>query len=66
MKNGTTGSRSKHIKIRFAWIKETIDTGDFELKYKETAKMLADGSTKSKQGKEFELYKKGVEIQIRD
>jgi len=36
MKNGTTGARSKHVKIRFAWIKEVIDAGDFELKYKAT------------------------------
>ena len=30
MKNGIVGDRSKHIKIRFAWIKEAIDNGDFE------------------------------------
>ena len=50
MKNGSTGARSKHIKIRFAWIKEAIDAGDFELKYKATNEMLADGMTKAKQG----------------
>jgi len=29
MKNGITGSRSKHVKIRFAWIKEAIEAKEF-------------------------------------
>jgi len=33
MKSGTTGAISKHAKIRFAWMKEAIEAGDFELKY---------------------------------
>jgi len=66
MKNGTTGARSKHVKIRFAWIKEAIDAGGFELKYKATNEMLADGMTKAKQGKKFIDFKKGAGIRIQD
>jgi len=36
IKNGTVGARSKHIKIRFAWLKEKLEAGDFELEYKPT------------------------------
>jgi len=63
MKNGIVGARSKHIKIRFAWIKEGIEAGDFELKYKSTKEMLADGLTKPKQGIEYEEFKIGAGIQ---
>jgi len=63
MKNGIVGARSKHIKIRFAWIKESIEAGDFELKYKSTKEMLADGLTKPKQGIEYEEFKIGAGIQ---
>ena len=66
MKSGIAGARSKHIKIRFAWINEAIDSGDFELRYKATKQMLADGLTKSKQGNEFTEFKKGAGIRIRD
>ena len=56
MKNGVTGSRSKHVKIRFAWIKEAIEAKEFELRHKATKDMLADGLTKAKQGNEFLNY----------
>jgi len=66
MKSGIAGGRSKHIKIRFAWIKEAIEAKDFELRYKSTKDMLADGLTKAKQGNEFKLFKNGAGIQIWD
>jgi len=66
MKSGIAGARSKHIKIPFAWIKEAIDSGDFELRYKATNQMLADGLTKAKQVNEFKLFKAGAGIQSRD
>jgi len=66
MKNGITGSRSKHVKIRFAWIKEAIEAKEFELRHKATKDMLADGLTMAKQGNEFKLFKVGAGIQISD
>jgi len=65
MKNGIVGGRSKHIKIRFAWIKEAINNGDFELMYKSTDEMIADGMTKAKQGNDFKVFKKAAGIQTR-
>ena len=62
IRNGTGGGRSKHIKIRFGWLKERLDDGDFELEYRSTNLMLADGATKPKQGLEFEKFKKGVGV----
>ena len=66
MKNGIAGGRSKHIKIRFAWIKEAIDSDDFELKFKKPEEELADGMTKAKQGNEFNILKNGAGIQIQE
>ena len=60
IRNGTGGGRSKHIKIRFGWLKERLDDGDFEMEHKPTDLMLADGATKPKQGLEFENFKNGI------
>ena len=62
IKNGAGGGRSKHIKIRFGWLKERLDDGDFEIEYKPTKLMLADGETKPKQGSEFENFKIGIGV----
>ena len=64
LKNGVTGGRSKHVKIRFAWFKEKLEEGDFAMEYKPTEKMLADGLTKAKQGKGFGLFKHGIGVGI--
>ena len=64
IRNGTGGGRSKHIKIRFGWLKERLDDGDFEMEYKPTKLMLADGATKPKQGVEFESFKNGVGVKL--
>ena len=64
IKNGAGGGRSKHIKIRFGWLKERLDDGDFEVEHKSTKLMLADGATKPKQGMEFESFKIGVGVKL--
>ena len=64
IKNGVGGGRSKHIKIRFGWLKERLDDGDFEVEHKPTKLMLADGATKPKQGMEFESFKIGVGVKL--
>ena len=63
LRNGVSGGRSKHIKIRFAWFKEFLEASDFILEYKPTEEMIADGMTKAKQGSEFEYFKNGTGIQ---
>ena len=66
IRNGTGGGRSKHIKIRFGWLKERLDDGDFEMEHKPTKLMLADGATKPKQGLEFENFKNGIGVKLHD
>ena len=45
--NGLTNNPStKHIDIRYLWIKEVLQQGKLVLKYKKTDEMVADGLTK--------------------
>ena len=64
LRNGVTGGRSKHIKIRFAWFKESLEAGDFILEYKPTEEMIADGMAKAKQGHDFDEFKIGTGVRI--
>ena len=51
---GKIGSpRTKHIAVRFFFIKDRIDQGDIALEYLPTAHMLADILTKPLQGEHF-------------
>jgi hypothetical protein len=56
-----TGSfkRTKHIKVRFFWLKELIDQGQIELIYVHTDELVADILTKPVTGWKFQylLYK---------
>jgi hypothetical protein len=53
-KNGcSTSDRTKHIKIRFFFIKQFLDSGEFEIEHCPTDLMLADLLTKPLQGQKF-------------
>jgi hypothetical protein len=53
-KNGySTSDRTKHIKIRFFFIKQFLDSGEFEIEHCPTDIMLADLLTKPLQGQKF-------------
>jgi hypothetical protein len=59
MENGGSYSdRTKHMKIRYFFIKQYIDSGEFIIEYTPTDVMIADILTKPLQGKKF--------IQLRD
>ena len=58
IRNGEPSGRSKHVKIRFAWLKQCLDNKIFELRFEPTKSMKADGMTKAKQGIEFFEFKK--------
>jgi hypothetical protein len=45
--------KSKHIKIRYYWLKERVRDGDVSIKYIPTKEMLADLMTKALQGEQF-------------
>ena len=49
----STSSRSKHIAIRYFWLKERTTTGEVKLKYCPTEDMVADILTKPLQGELF-------------
>jgi len=53
-KNGySTSDRTKHIKIRYFFIKQFLDSGEFEIEHCPTDLMLADLLTKPLQGQKF-------------
>jgi hypothetical protein len=54
--NGVSRSdRSRHINIRYFWLKERVDNGDVAIEYLPTDDMVADILTKPLQGNKF-LY----------
>jgi len=54
IKNGRSlNAKTKHIKLKYYFIKQYFDNGDFELEYCPTADMVADILTKPMQGKLF-------------
>ena len=54
MENGKSYSdRTKHMKIRYFFIKQYIDSGEFIIEYTPTDVMIADILTKPLQGKKF-------------
>ena len=61
-KNGrkSCGSNSRHILIRYFFIKDRVDKGEVEIKYCATEKMLADYHTKPLQGKVMNMFRKVI------
>lgn len=51
------GSKSRHINIRFFWIKECAERKDMNIIYCPTHRMLADFLTKPLQGKLFQIFR---------
>ena len=45
--------RSKHIRIRYNYIKDEIDSGEIKLEWVSTDKQMADNFTKALQGQLF-------------
>ena len=54
LKQGTGSfKRAKHIKVRFFWLKDLIDSGDIILKYCKSEELVADILTKPVTGSKF-------------
>jgi hypothetical protein len=59
MKKGkSTSEKSRHIDIRWFWLKERIDSGEIELVYLPTEEMFANVLTKAIQGAQFVYERK--------
>ncbi len=52
-KGRSTSDRTRHIHVRYFFIKDRIDNGELELKYLPTKEMIADILTKPLQGELF-------------
>jgi hypothetical protein len=50
---GSSGHRTKHIKIRNFFVKEMIDSGEVTVRHMPTNDMVADMLTKPLQGSKF-------------
>ena len=53
----SSGKRTRHIKIRFFFIKDRIKSGDINIVYCPTDRMLADFLTKPLQGSKFKIFR---------
>ena len=59
-RGGPTSERSRHINIRYFWLKERIDSGEVVLEHLGTELMFANILTKPVQGKQFAKERKGL------
>ena len=74
LKNGrcSCSSRSKHIDVRYFFIKDRIDNGTIEVEYCPTEIILADFFTKALQGNGFRKFRdvvlgeNHISLQIKD
>ena len=59
-KNGTASSskRTRHINIRFFFVKDRVDAGELSIEYCPTDKMVADFFTKPLQGEKFLSFRR--------
>ena len=53
LKGKSSSNRTRHINVRYFFIKDRIDAGEIEVKYMPTDEMIADILTKPLQGKKF-------------
>lgn len=60
IKNPEFHKRTKHIDIRYHFIRQKYEEKLFNLHYVETEKQLADGLTKSLGGQKFELFCRSI------
>ena len=58
-KNGRTSctGNSRHIDIRYFFVKDRVDKGELDIEYCHTTRMLADFFTKPLQGAQFNLLR---------
>ena len=52
-RGGSASDRTKHIKIRYFWVKDRVDIGEVRIEYMPTDDMVADILTKPLQGAKF-------------
>ena len=53
----STSKRTKHVNIRYFFMKDRIANGEFKVEYCPTDQMLADYFTKPLQGSKFVMFR---------
>ena len=53
----SAGKRSKHLNVRYFFIKDVVDAGLLEVEHAPTEKMIADFMTKPLQGSKFREFR---------
>ena len=56
-KGKLTGRNTKHVNVRYFFIKDRVEQGEVEVKYLSTNDMIADGLTKPLQGALFRKHR---------
>ena len=56
----STAERTRHIAIRYFWVKERVDAGKARVQHLGTKKMYANLLTKPLQGAQFQEERKGI------
>ena len=62
-KNPQFHGRSKHIAIRYHYIRDQVKDGVVDIRYCNTEEMLADMFTKGLSGEKFQLLRQGIGVQ---
>jgi hypothetical protein len=57
-KGRSTSDRTRHIHIRYFFVKDRVNSGEVKIEYKHTKMMLADLLTKPLQGDLFRVMRK--------
>jgi hypothetical protein len=61
IKRGSPASgRSRHIDIRYFWLREKVDEGEVRIEHLETGRMFANVLTKPVQGAQFVMERQGL------
>jgi ribosomal protein L24E len=56
-KGRSTSDRTRHVAIRYFWVKDRVDAGEVDLEYLCTKEMIADINTKPLQGALFNKFR---------
>jgi histone deacetylase 1/2 len=56
-RGASTSERTRHIKVRYFWVKDRVDAGDVEIVNLPTEEMVADVLTKPMQGEKFKEFR---------
>ena len=60
--NPNNAARTRHIDIRYKWIQDRINKGQFKIRHIPTTEMVADGLTKSLGKEKFTQFVKMISV----